>query len=127
MEASYSVYAGGVRVPQVKKQGEYSTMPAALMTGDRCLRCVWGRGRHSRQEVKQLYVNVSVVLKDAGKKQQSQAKKGETLVLYLQHVLGGAQASEFSEVLPAKCKTSLRIVRKFSSFLMYTKVRGLRG
>lgn len=82
------------------------------------------------QEVKQLYINVSVVLKDAGKKQHSQAKKGETLVLYLQHVLGGAQASEFSEVPPAKCrksKTSLHIVCKFSSFPMYTKVRGLRG
>ena len=47
MVVLHSVYAGGVRVPQVKKQGEYSTMPAALMTRDQCLRCAWRRGRHS--------------------------------------------------------------------------------
>lgn len=60
----------------MEKQGTCPSMPAVFITGDQDPRCACGGGDRvlqtlKSQEVKQLFVNASVVLKDPGKADSS--------------------------------------------------------
>lgn len=78
----------------MEKQGTCPSMPAVFITEDQHPRCVCGGGDRvlqtlKSQEVKQLFVNASVVLKDPGKsRQQLQGQKSQTAVVHLDSYAG---------------------------------------